>query len=46
MGNNFLHKAQTIDSLREGSVQGTGEVWKSEPIDAFVLMTQNWVSGN
>jgi hypothetical protein len=46
MGNNFLHTAQTIDSLGEDCVQRAVELWKSEPIDAFVLMTQRWVGVN
>jgi hypothetical protein len=46
MGNNFLHSVQTVDSLGEDCVYEMGELWKSEPIDAFVLMTQRWVSIN
>ena len=46
MGNNFLHTAQTIDWLGEDYAGRVGELWKSEPIDPFVLMTQRWVSGN
>jgi hypothetical protein len=40
MGNKFLHSAQTIDWLGEERTQRAGELWKSEPIDAFVLMTE------
>lgn len=46
MGNNFLHTAQTIDWLGEDSAERVGELWKSEPIDPFVLITQRWVNGN
>ncbi len=44
MGNNFLHTTQTVDSLGEDCLQSRGELWKSKPIDAFVLMTQKWVT--
>jgi hypothetical protein len=46
MGNNFLHTAQTIDWLGEDGAERVGELWKSEPIDPFVLITQRWVNGN
>src|SRR6266576_6653116 len=46
MGNKFLHSVQTIDSSREGYAELSGELWKYEPIEAFVLMARRSVSGN
>jgi hypothetical protein len=46
MGNIFLHFVQTIDPSREGYVQLREELWKYEPIDAFVLMTRRYVGGH
>ena len=40
MGNNFLHDPQTADLLREDYHRRGVELWKYEPIEAFVLVTQ------
>ena len=40
MGNIFLHAMQTIDLLREDYHRRGVELWKYEPIKAFVLLTQ------
>lgn len=46
MGNNFLHIVQTIDLLRENCNRARGELWKYEPIEAFVLMAPRWAHRN
>jgi len=38
MGNNFLHSAQTIDLLTEKQSCLRVELWKYEPIEAFVVV--------
>jgi hypothetical protein len=38
MGNNFLHRAQTIDLLGEKQRCPRIELWKYEPIEAFVVV--------
>jgi hypothetical protein len=38
MGNIFLHNTQAIDLLRENACWWTAELWKNEPIEAFVMV--------
>jgi hypothetical protein len=40
MGNIFLHNAQAIDLLRESPGWLRAELWKNEPIEAFVMVAQ------
>jgi hypothetical protein len=40
MGNIFLHNAQAIDLLRESPGWRRAELWKNEPIEAFVMVAQ------
>jgi hypothetical protein len=40
MGNIFLHNAQAIDLLRESPGWLRTELWKNEPIEAFVMVAQ------
>jgi len=46
MGNNFLHSAQTIELLREKRSNLSVELWKYEPIEAFVVVARRWAHGN
>jgi hypothetical protein len=46
MGNIFLHSAQTIDLLREKQSYLRVELWKYEPIEAFVVVARLWTYGN
>lgn len=46
MGNNFLHHLQTTDLLGEHCSRLTPELWKSEPIEAFVLVALRWARRN
>jgi hypothetical protein len=46
MGNKFLHSAQSIDLLREKRSYLRVELWKYEPIEAFVVVVRRWAHGN
>ena len=43
MGNIFLHSPQSIDSLREARGGEKVDLWKYEPIEAFVLVDRSRV---
>jgi len=46
MGNNFLQSTQSIDLLREKGSYLSVELWKYEPIEAFVVVARRWARGN